>query len=191
MKKTLNFKNLLSEYSEYSDFCATLKSGKTPISVAGVVESAVGQFIFGSANEKNTIVITYSDQEAKQLVFDMELYTDNVRLFPTKEYVFFAKRDNLSADDFAKLDKTAWERGTSRAKPGYNHRSTDVTLVIVADTIEDTAKNMIKKSRHYKSYKWGFYGWSIYRLVAIESSCGKAYYNHRGKSLKKLVGNII
>lgn len=89
MKKTLNFKNLLSEYSEYSDFCAALKSGKTPISLAGVVESGLGQFIYGSNDDKNTIVITYSDQEAKQLVFDLELYTDNVRLYPAKEYVFF------------------------------------------------------------------------------------------------------
>ena len=89
MKKTLNFKNLLSEYSEYSDFCAALKKGKTPISVAGVVESAVPQFIFGAPDSKNTLVITYSDQEAKQLLFDLELYTENVRFFPTKEYVFY------------------------------------------------------------------------------------------------------
>ncbi len=89
MKKTLNFKNLLSEYGEYSDFCAALKTGKTPVSLAGVVESALGQFIFGATDDKKTIVITYSDQEAKQLVFDLELYTDNVRLYPAKEYVFF------------------------------------------------------------------------------------------------------
>ncbi|MBR5809573.1 MAG: hypothetical protein IKY39_05705, partial [Clostridia bacterium] len=89
MKKTLNFKNLLSEYSEYSDFCAALKSGKTPISLAGIVESCLGQFIYGSTDDKKTLVITYSDQEAKQLVFDLELYTDNVRLYPAKEYVFF------------------------------------------------------------------------------------------------------
>ena len=79
----------MSEYSEYSDFCAALKKGKTPISVAGVVESAVPQFIFGAPDSKNTLVITYSDQEAKQLLFDLELYTENVRLFPTKEYVFY------------------------------------------------------------------------------------------------------
>ena len=143
------------------------------VTTEGIEEPFDAEAVFESHNEQYYLV-----KAAK--VADID----------TKEYVFFAKRDNLSADDFAKLDKVAWERGTSRAKPGYNHKSTDVTLVIVADTIEDTAKDMIKKSRHYKSYKWGFYGWSIYRLVAIESSCGKAYYNHRGKSLEKLVGNI-
>lgn len=89
MKKLLNFKNLMSEYSEYSDFCAALDSGKTPITVAGVVESAVPQFIFGANNKKKTLVITYSDQEAKQLLFDLEFYTKNVHLFPAKEYMFF------------------------------------------------------------------------------------------------------
>ena len=109
----------------------------------------------------------------------------------TREYVFFAKRDRLSADDFCFLDVTAWERGISRATPGYNHRSTDVMLIIVADTIDTEAKRLITKSHHYKSYKWGFYGWSTYRLVAIESSCGRVYYNHRGRALRKLVGNIL
>lgn len=88
MKKVMNFKNLLSEYGEYSDFCAALKSGKTPISTCGIVQSAMPQFIFG-AHEKKSWIITYSDQEAKQMLFDLELYTDNVYLFPAKEYVFF------------------------------------------------------------------------------------------------------
>ena len=30
MSKSLNFKNLLSEYGEYSDFCAAIKSGRKP-----------------------------------------------------------------------------------------------------------------------------------------------------------------
>ena len=41
----------------------------------------------------------------------------------TSEYVYFAKCDSLCEDDFLMLDRTAWERGISKAKPGYNHRS--------------------------------------------------------------------
>ena len=84
----MNFKNLLSEYKEYSDFCAAIKKGQTPVSVAGVVQSAMPQFIFGASGDA-ALVITYSDMEAKQLAGDLELYTENVHLFPTKEYVFF------------------------------------------------------------------------------------------------------
>lgn len=107
------------------------------------------------------------------------------------EYVYFAKCDTLGEDELRLFDETAWERGIAKAKPGYDHRNTDVTLYIVADTIGDDIKRQIKKTRRYKSWKLGFNGWSNYRLVAIECSTGKAFYNHQGRSLKKLVGNIL
>lgn len=107
------------------------------------------------------------------------------------EHVFFAKCDRLDRDNFNELDTLAWERGLSRVNPGYDHRSTDITLIIAADRIEDGIKKLIRKTRHYKSYRFGFWGWSNYRLVAIECSSGKAIYNYHGKSLKKLVGNIL
>ena len=78
----------------------------------------------------------------------------------TSEYVYFAKCKSLSADELTKLDEVAWLRGSSHACPGYNHRSTDVTLIILSDTIDDDAAKLIRKMRHYKSYKWGFFGWS-------------------------------
>lgn len=109
------------------------------VTTEGVEEPFDAEAVFESHNEQYYLV-----KAAK--VADID----------TKEYVFFAKRDNLSADDFAKLDKVAWERGTSRAKPGYNHRSTDVTLVIIADTIEDAAKNMIKNRAIIKAINGAF-----------------------------------
>ena len=107
------------------------------------------------------------------------------------EYVYFAECDKLGNADFLRLDSTAWERGISKARPGYDHKNTDVTLIIIADSIEEDTKKLIRKTRHSKSYRFGFYGYSNYRLVAIECSSGKAFYNHRGQSLKKLVGNIL
>ncbi|MDD6736444.1 MAG: CarD family transcriptional regulator, partial [Clostridiales bacterium] len=85
----MNFSNLLSEYKEYSDFCAALKRGETPVSVAGIVDSADAQFIFETAGGRKTLVITYSDIEAAQLLSDMSLFTEKTALFPSKEYLFF------------------------------------------------------------------------------------------------------
>ena len=107
------------------------------------------------------------------------------------EYVYFAKSGDLSEKDLASLTDTAWERGLSHVVPGYDHRSTDITLYILADNIEEDLIRKIKKTRRYKSWKWGFNGWSNFKLVAIECSSGRAYYNHQGRSLKKLVGNIL
>ena len=85
----MNFKNLLSEYREYSDFSAALKKGDTPISISGIVDSAWGQLIYQTANSKRTLVIACNDREAERLAENMRLFCDRVFLFPTKEYVFF------------------------------------------------------------------------------------------------------
>ena len=139
-----------------------------------VAEPFVAEAVFESHNEQYYLV-----KAAKVADINMN------------EYVYFAKCENISQSDFDRFDITAWERGLANVKPSYAHRSSDVTLIIVADTIDDDLKRRIKKARRYKSYKWGFNGWSNYRLVAIECSCGKAYYNHQGRSLKKLIGNIF
>ena len=99
------------------------------VTTEGIEEPFDAEAVFESHNEQYYLV-----KAAK--VADID----------TKEYVFFAKRDNLSADDFAKLDMVAWERGTSRAKPGYNHRSTDVTLVLVARPIITTGAKALRNS---------------------------------------------
>ena len=90
MSKSLNFKNLLSEYGEYSDFCAAIKSGKTPVSGAGLVQSAMPQFIYQTQGEKRAIVITYNDNEAKQLVEELEFYEMIKSVIP-KEFMIIPK----------------------------------------------------------------------------------------------------
>ena len=84
----MNFKNLLSEYREYSDFLAALKKGDVPISVSGIVEAAWGQFIYQTA-EKKALVIAYNDREAENIAESLRFFSDRVFVFPSKEYVFF------------------------------------------------------------------------------------------------------
>lgn len=137
-------------------------------------EPFVAEAVFASHNEQYYLI-----KAAKVADIDMN------------EYVYFAKCGALGSDELKRLDETAWTRGIAKAEPGYNHRSTDVTLIIVADEIDEETKRLIKHTRHSKSWKWGFWGYSNFRLVAIECSSQKAFYNHQGRSLKKLVGNIL
>ena len=144
------------------------------INTEDVAEPFVAEAVFRSHNEQYYLI-----KAAK--VADINV----------NEYVYFAKCDTLGADDFRHLDETAWERGIANAKPGFDHRSTDVVLIIAAGSIDEEVQKLIRRSRHYKSYKWGFNGWSNYRLVAIECKSGRAFYNRQGRSLKKLVGTYI
>ena len=106
------------------------------------------------------------------------------------EYVYFAVADQLDAEEAAALEQTAWERGLAHVKPHNAHRNSDVTLIILAGTMTPEAKQTVKRSRHSKSYKHSFQGWSSYRAIALETSSGELAYNRLGKDLKKLFRNI-
>ncbi len=108
----------------------------------------------------------------------------------SREYVFFAAEKELSAEKLKTLDATAWERGLSRVTPHPNHRNSDVSLIVLAETAGDGVLACAKKLHHYKSYRLGFQGWSNYRVAVIELSTGRIAYNRQGQNLKKLVSNI-
>ncbi|MBR3761583.1 MAG: hypothetical protein IKK59_02455 [Lachnospiraceae bacterium] len=108
----------------------------------------------------------------------------------SKEYVFFAAIDHLDAVYLKELDEIAWNTGLSRVELTPLHRSTDVTLIILADTMDSEAAELIKKLKHYKSYCFTLKGWSRYRLIALETSTGRITHNHLGSELKKLISNI-
>ncbi|MDO4632527.1 MAG: hypothetical protein Q4B01_01575 [Eubacteriales bacterium] len=108
----------------------------------------------------------------------------------SKEHVYFAEAEHLDEETFKKLDTAAWSKGIARVKPHGSHKNTDITLVIVADVIDEAVKKLIPKMKRYKSYRFGLHGWSHYRLAAIELSTGKAVCNRQGRDLQKLVCNI-
>lgn len=109
----------------------------------------------------------------------------------SNEYVFFSKLDFLDDERLQKLDKTAWEKGIERVRPHAAHRNTDITLIIVSEQIEEDVFSQISKINHYKNYRFGFQGWSHYRLVVLETSSGHMAYNRQGRNLKELFNNIF
>lgn len=85
----MNFSDILNDYLPYKGVVQNLNN--TPISVAGIVETAQGQLIYALSreNKSSALVVCYSDMEARKLYSDMELFSDNVLYFPTKEYIFY------------------------------------------------------------------------------------------------------
>lgn len=86
----MNFIDMLEGYRPYDDFIKCLSD--TPVSVAGVVDSAQPQLIAAAHNAaagKNTLVVTYSDMESRTLCSDLRLYHKASVMFPSKEYVFY------------------------------------------------------------------------------------------------------
>ena len=106
------------------------------------------------------------------------------------EFVYFAKLERLTKDALERLDALAWERGLANAAPGFGHKCSDVTLIILADTADDDAKAHVKDCRHSKTYRLGLHGFSHYRLALIERTTGAFFFNPQGKRLKPLVQDI-
>lgn len=109
----------------------------------------------------------------------------------TYEYVYFVHKENIGYDELVSLADTAWSRGSAKVNPCEGHRYTDVTLFIVADTIEKEAVKKAKMISHNVSYKMGFYGYSHFKLVTMESSSKKVVTNRQGDIYKKLSCNIF
>lgn len=109
----------------------------------------------------------------------------------TAEYVYFVKEDELTADALKAYDIKAWTEGIAHVNPCPEHKNTDVVLIIIAKSITGEAKECVKKLCHSKNYKMALYGYSNYRLVAVETESGIAYFNRRARILKGLVGNIL
>lgn len=113
----------------------------------------------------------------------------------SNEFVYFYCDEThadfiLSSQKITELAQTAWERGLARITPYYGHRNTDISLIILADKISEESFKTIKKLKFYKSYKFGFYGWSSFRALAYETSTGRSVTNRRGSDLKKLVDSL-
>ena len=108
----------------------------------------------------------------------------------SNEFVYIASEENLNQQKVNELAEAAWSDGLSKVKPNSNHRNSDVTLIIICNTIEENSFSLVKKLKHYKSFLFGFHGWSNFRALAYEVSTGKTVTNRLGKPLKKLVCNL-
>lgn len=109
----------------------------------------------------------------------------------SNEYVYFAKEDELTLEKLDELVNSAWNDGLSKVKPVSGHRNSDVSLFIIAQKINDDIKKKIKKIRLYKSYAFGFRGWSAFKLVAMENDSKTLSSNRLGRDLKKIFMKII
>ena len=109
----------------------------------------------------------------------------------SNEYAYFAETDLLTAEDVAPMCDEAWRRGLFMCKPHSGHKNTDVLLFIIADSITDEARKLVTSVKKYQSYKYTFWGWSKFRLVAIDLSGQKVFFNREGRLLEKVVSNVI
>ena len=101
------------------------------------------------------------------------------------EYAYFYLADHLDENMTKDLLDRTLKLGMTRVKPHKEHKSSYVTLVILANTITPEAKKLIQKTRFQKNFRLSLHGWMEYHIAAMECSTNSFLSNPGGKGAKK------
>lgn len=107
------------------------------------------------------------------------------------EYLFFETSDRLTRPLLEGLLSFMTEKAIEKVRTDAEHMTSYLSLVVIADRVDDDARRAIRKARFRKSYKLGFQGWADLRVAAIDLSDASVTTNAMGKELQTtLVSNI-
>jgi len=100
-------------------------------------------------------------------------------------HTYFYLTEHLDAAALQQQIDLTMKDGTARVKPHKEHMSTFVSLVILADTIDEEAKTLINQMRFRKYFRLALHGWMEYHIAAMEISTNSFFSNPAGKEAKK------
>lgn len=109
----------------------------------------------------------------------------------SREFVYFALEDNPEPEKIAELCEIAWDAGLSKVTPGPDHRNSDVTMIFLCKGLNPEIMAMIKKMRKSKNYRFGFYGWSSFKVLAFDLCSGKSACNYLARDLGKSLSKLL
>ena len=103
------------------------------------------------------------------------------------DYTYFYIIDHLDAATLQQQIELTRKVGFARVKPHREHMSSFVSLVILADTIDEEAKKLIKKTRFHKYFRLALHGWMEYHIAAMECSTNSFLSNPAGRGARKIL----
>lgn len=102
------------------------------------------------------------------------------------EYMFFLTADRVDSAFLQQWITFVTTQGLQKASPKPNHMTSYLSLVIVADQVEDFALSLIRRARFRKNFLFGIHGWADLRLIVIDLQKMQIYTNGQGKEIKEL-----
>ena len=152
---------LLLAYQRYFDI-------ERDVEIEGDVFGAVADF--HSTSEKYVLV-------KKAKLWSLE----------NNEYAYFYTTEHLGVDELERIHKKALDAGFAKVKPHSEHMYSFVTLVILADEIDEAAAEALKKIRFEKNFRLSLHGWMEFRIAAISFRDDKIITNRAGKSVREIL----
>lgn len=100
------------------------------------------------------------------------------------EYLFFLEMPHLDKAAFDDAVAFITKDALEKVQLSANHMTSYLSLVIVADTVEEGVLRAVRKTRFRKNFCWGIKGWADVRLAVVDLSCGLVETNAMGKELR-------
>lgn len=109
----------------------------------------------------------------------------------SNEFIFLFSMPHLTRDIYQACEKTAYELGMQKVKPGPNHMYSYITAIFVCDTCDADAKRALQRCHIYKSFKFSFWGWMDFHTGLADLSTGTAAANGSGKQAAQLLETAL
>lgn len=145
--------------------------------------------------------ITHSPAEDAPLVAEMAFHAHTSKYVLSKkatlweanshEYVYLFSVPHLTREIFSACEALAYDRGMARVEPGPNHMYTYITALFLCDTCDPEARSALKRCRHYKSYRFSYWGWMDFHTGLAELSTGKTASNPSGHSAAQTLATTL
>lgn len=103
----------------------------------------------------------------------------------TNEYVFFKVCNRLDSETFQKLSSNIITESLKMIKPHNEHMFTYISMVVLADDIDEAAKKEFVNFSFRKNFLFSLHGWTELRIAVFNLAEKTIETNSLGKELRK------
>lgn len=105
------------------------------------------------------------------------------------EHIFFLCVEHLTEDLLADTIQFIQTNGPDKVEKSPDHMTTYLSLVVIAESADENAARMTKKTHFRKNFLFGLRGWCDLRVAVIDLSNHVIFTNTRGKEMAKTLSD--
>ena len=99
------------------------------------------------------------------------------------QYLFFDTLEHLDASALDAQVGFMRQHGLDKVTLAPNHMSSDICLILIADSIDEDAALRLRRTRFRKNFKLGLQGWSDLKIAAVDLAAQRIVTNAAGREL--------
>lgn len=100
------------------------------------------------------------------------------------EYIFFSIVEHFDKATYDEFVRWMTNEALDKVQLVPNHMSSYLSMVVIADEVDDDVRRAIRHERFHKSFKLGFAGYADLRIAVIDMAAEDVYVNNMGQDMK-------